>query len=186
MHHYGNNGGNYKFTQGQYHYQDQSYPVLQVQQPQTHWHNTPTLHEQNVLANAQGLTAVANRFSGSQYARPAHPHYISDMLIAYVIGSIAGAIYDEYYASKHRYDVRRVTRKEMRIKQRTGRWLPDIAVEDLYPWRKKLLQRLEYARTHDGLVPNEDYARPSVVGMGTVILGLRMIDDDIAVTGARP
>jgi len=129
------------------------------------------------------MTAVANQFSGSQ-RHPHQIHFARDMVVAYAVGWIAGTLWEEYRTRKNRYVIPMGTRREMNTKRRTGRWCPDIAVEDLHAWRDRMLYRMEYARQHDGLVPNDDGLTHS--GLGGVIFGLRMIEDDIAITGAQP
>ena len=129
------------------------------------------------------VSAMAAQGFPSPYQQPQqqHSHILRDVLI---VGALNWYFIARPRQIKRRFTVPLATPDEIETRRRTGRWQPDIRPEDLYPWRARLLWRLAYAEQHDGLVPNDD-GRTSCEA-GEVVLGLRMIDDDIVATGVQP
>jgi hypothetical protein len=129
-------------------------------------------------------------FIDQQYAQPHHSgHSIaSDMLMAGAAAYLIGDFFNRRQASKQqlatiqqRYQVPMASPLDVAIRQRTGRWHPQIPVDQLHAVRNVFLYALEYANQHEGLAVSDD---GTDVPAGAIIYTLRALDDDIAVTGA--
>lgn len=129
-------------------------------------------------------------FIDQQYGQPQHTGHhsmVGNMLMAgaaaYLVQDFFGRRQESKQILQQRYQVPMATPADIATKQRTGRWRPEIPVDQLHAVRNVFLYALEYANQHEGLAVSD---QGTDVAAGYIIYTLRTLDDDIAVTGARP